>query len=378
MFRSEPELSNLLDETAKQLMEAKSAEATSPITQASAEELCASTSKPHLQDENKGLSNNSPQARHTGVHCELGTHVGQNYSSTWEICAEMPPEPYQELQLGKTYHSLSFHESSVSRYIHRYCLEYTFQLFMNPAANPQDFYRVFRLVPCIADKNKMQPYFKNLISRGSDESLEIPGLPFYNIGGAGTHFTRKDNSGDPIFPSNTRLPKRILGLPHLLGTDPSEQEKKYAEFLEMRGYGGIWFDSYEVERYLMEKGISLNSFSPLHGTGKDIEYTESIISPNSMSGNTTFSNISTSTTSSQFGTNGEETMEHSFGENSRSHICDEEFDAFISSNPSSFFDVQRFLDYLTQHVAILGRAPGFKKSTVDAAIDYAMCSGSPL
>jgi len=384
------------------------AEATSPIIQDGTEEPCFSTSKPQFQDETKGIANESPQIRHTGVRRQFGAHfdqknrlVDQNYISPRKSYSEVVLGPYQELKLSKIHHSLSFHESSVSRYIHRHCLEYTFHLFMNPAANPQVFYRVFRLVSCIADRSKMQPYFKNLLSRSSNESLEISRLPFYTIGGAGTHFTRKDSSGQPIFPSNTRLPKRILGSPRLSGTNPSKQEKEYTEFLEMRGYGGIWFDSYEVERYLMEKGLLLNSSYSLRGTGQNIEYPTPNISLDPSSSNTTISNISTSTTTVQSWANGGENLVHSSGEIGHTHSCDqlnnanEDFDEFILNTPSSFFDIQRFLDCklteiqkisnswtnkfqdLTPHVVILGRAPGFNKCMVDAAIDYAMDSNSP-
>jgi len=154
-------------------------------------------------------------------------------------------------------YSYSFHESTFSRRLQRLCLEHTYRLFINPATDPKTVYSVFRLVKCIADKSKMQPYFERLLHRGNNELLELPGLPFYTIGGAGTHYQRKDLQGRLGLPENTRLPKRILGsVPFQGGTE--DQDERYIRFLEMFGYGGVWMDSCDVEAYLRERGVMID------------------------------------------------------------------------------------------------------------------------
>lgn len=168
--------------------------------------------------------------------------------------------PLKQVQLDTDY-TYSFQEISFSRRLHRYCLEHTYRLFIRPGTDPRTVYRVFRLVSCIADKSKMQPYFENLLRRRAGESLEILSLPFYTIGGAGTHYPRKDGSGKPVFPENMRLPKRILGSLPLSVTGALNQEQSYQGFLDIMGYGGVWFDSYDVETYLKERGIVLDSLS---------------------------------------------------------------------------------------------------------------------
>lgn len=105
-----------------------------------------------------------------------------------------------------------FQETTFSRRLHRYCLEHAFRLFSDPRSHPTAIYRVFRLVPCIQDKAKMYPFFRRFISGGVNDPLELSTLPFYCIGGAGTHYPIRDNLGNPVYPSKMRLPRRALGL----------------------------------------------------------------------------------------------------------------------------------------------------------------------
>lgn len=47
---------------------------------------------------------------------------------------------------------------------------------------------------------------------GNTDSLEVLGLPFYCIGGAGTHFLDVDERGNAIYLANSRMPRRVLGM----------------------------------------------------------------------------------------------------------------------------------------------------------------------
>lgn len=161
-------------------------------------------------------------------------------------------------------HTHSFQETEFYRRLQRYCLEYAFHLFSDSRSNPLDVYRVFRLVPCIQDRTKMYPFFRRLVTGGAKDSLEISNLPFYSIGGAGTHYPKKDVSGNPIYPRNTRTPKRILGLskkPEVI--NEYGQEMDYQRLLEVYGYGGEWFDCRDVEGYLREQGVHLEDSASL-------------------------------------------------------------------------------------------------------------------
>ncbi|THC91010.1 hypothetical protein EYZ11_009518 [Aspergillus tanneri] len=150
--------------------------------------------------------------------------------------------------------TLSLHETIFSRRLHRYCLEYAWRLFIDARSNPQDVYRVFRLVPCIRYKDKMTPYFRCLVRGGAHESLDLPAVPFYCIGGAGTHYPRKKDDGTPIYPENMRLPRRILGLSSSTSGDAHDERE---EKLKSLGLHGTWLDCHDVQGYLEERGLVL-------------------------------------------------------------------------------------------------------------------------
>jgi hypothetical protein len=159
----------------------------------------------------------------------------------------------------------SFLETNFSRRLQRRCLERAYGLFENLHADPQTVYRMFRLAPWIRDKSQMRPAFQQLIKRGTEESLEVDCVPFYGIGGAGTHYPRFDHEGSLVTPSNIRLPKRIIGITRQASSAEHFDEDSYQEHLSRLGYGGTWFDSYEVGCYAQQKGVPLGKGT--HETG---------------------------------------------------------------------------------------------------------------
>lgn len=152
-----------------------------------------------------------------------------------------------------------FQEQTFARKLHRYCLEYAYRLFIDASSNPKDIYRVFRLVPCIRDRSKMEPYFRRLVDGGIQESLEILTLPFYCIGGAGTHYPQRDENGIPIYPPNMRFPGRILGILPTASSeaDSSVRRQSKEQNLALLGFGGGWFDCNDVMGYLAEIGVDV-------------------------------------------------------------------------------------------------------------------------
>ncbi|CAG7962830.1 unnamed protein product [Penicillium nalgiovense] len=164
--------------------------------------------------------------------------------------------------------SYSFLESSFTRRLKRSSLEHAFRIFSDMRSDPLEVFRIFRLVPCFRDRAKMYPYFRNLVTSEQGNSLEIYTLPFYCIGGAGTHYATKDGEGNPIYPSKMRHPRRILGTLPMSGI-PGDQNSVYQtqSHLELCGFGGQWFDCRDVEGYLRERGVDLDgpgSFPTVH------------------------------------------------------------------------------------------------------------------
>lgn len=242
---TEPELAGLLRDTASRF--SSEVESVNPATA--------------QRRKTDGLENSRDGAEaHQSSRGEGSDFIMNSLTPGWIEPIYPPTSPYSliESHLSSTpVHTYSFLESSFSRRLHRYCLEHAYRYFSNPGSDPKVVYRLFRLVSCMRDQERMARCFRNLVRRGPGEPLEIWSLPFYRVGGAGTHYPREDECGNPTYPPNMRVPRRILGsLPVRAPEMPDGQQEEGAnDFLWLMGFGGEWFDSYDVEKYLEEKGI---------------------------------------------------------------------------------------------------------------------------
>ncbi|KAJ0415900.1 hypothetical protein BJY00DRAFT_326635 [Aspergillus carlsbadensis] len=154
-------------------------------------------------------------------------------------------------------YSYSHNESSLLRTLQRYCLEYSYRLFTDAGADPREFYRVFRLVPCVKYREKMGKYLLCLVRSSANDRLDIPALPFYCIGGAGTHYPRVEG-GKRVWNEKMRLPRRVLGtVASLLGEDVASADRD--RLLELAGLDGIWLDSNDVVGFLEERCVLTGS-----------------------------------------------------------------------------------------------------------------------
>ncbi|KAL3493518.1 hypothetical protein BJX62DRAFT_200198 [Aspergillus germanicus] len=154
---------------------------------------------------------------------------------------------------GNINYSYSHNEPTLLRTLQRYCLEYTYCLFSDAATDPREFYRVFRLVPCVKYREKMGKYLLCLVRSGANERLDIPALPFYCIGGAGTHYPRVEG-GNRVWHEKMRLPRRVLGtVASSLNEDIASVDRE--RLLEMAGLDGVWLDSNDVVGFLEERGV---------------------------------------------------------------------------------------------------------------------------
>ncbi|KAL4983393.1 thioesterase-like superfamily-domain-containing protein [Aspergillus falconensis] len=229
----------------------------------------------------------------------------------------LPPSP-PPLPPTRQY-TYALQEVRFARKLQRYCLEHAYRLFTDSRSDPREIYRMFRLVPCVRDRGKTQPRFRQILMGGCTDPLEVPSLPFYSVGGAGTHFPDLDEEGNAIYPVNSRMPRRVLGvLPWAdLGTKGDEAA------LEVHGLGGEWFDSRDVEGYLGLHGVDVNGgLFPMQRI------------PNGAAERV----------------------------GSRSYVL----------------DVEGFFSRLLSGVVILGRAPGFKKTDVKRALQASVSGMASL
>ncbi|OOG00298.1 hypothetical protein ASPCADRAFT_125349 [Aspergillus carbonarius ITEM 5010] len=253
-------------------------------------------------------------------------------------------------------HSYSYLESSFTRRLKRSSLEHAFRVFTDPHSNPLEVFRIFRLVPCFRDRVKMYPYFEKLVTSSLGDSLEISALPFYSVGGAGTHYPALDEAGKPIYPPGAKIPRRILGILPMSGAyedPPFVDHSQSQRHLELCGFGGEWFDCRDVEGYLRARGVDLDgsgvipvvaefdcgSLDDVHGSSAhQNEYLE-------CAGSTSVDGPVISQT---------------------------RLDISASQLPHCILDLESFITGLLRGMAILGRAPGFRRTNVEDAFQSAL------
>lgn len=151
----------------------------------------------------------------------------------------------------------------------------------NPLTDPAILNRSFRFTFCFSNRKRILLRFKELLQRKAGESLENWNVPYFQIGGAGTHFPRRDKDGSPIYPPNMLSAEKALvceemGPHQWVGQGAETPRTDLADtqtMLENIGYGGQWFDSHDVEEYLKTKGVFLDGQSNL------IEVDASVVQP---------------------------------------------------------------------------------------------------
>ncbi|KAK5047837.1 hypothetical protein LTR84_006502 [Exophiala bonariae] len=174
------------------------------------------------------------------------------------LSIERPIKPSYQAQGSYTY---SFQETTFARRLHRMCLERAFRNLTNPQIDPAYIKRAFRFTFCFSNRKRMLHRFQEMLKRRAGESLENWSVPFFRIGGAGTHFPRRDEDGKPIYPPNMVSPAKAFGPQPWIEVETPRLETTTQEMLENIGFGGEWFDSHDVEEYLKTKGIYLDGQS---------------------------------------------------------------------------------------------------------------------
>ena len=155
----------------------------------------------------------------------------------------------------------SFQETSIARRIHRACAEAAYQLILDTRRRPAEYERIFRLTMLGRDREKIAASLKNVLDRGPHEGLDFSGVPFVHIGGAGTHYPRRDPFGNIVAPKSARN-IGLIGpqtLAHLENAD--WDQTKTDVVVQLAGFEGEWFDPYDVQGYLEEKGIFIDPTS---------------------------------------------------------------------------------------------------------------------
>lgn len=176
-----------------------------------------------------------------------------------------------------TIYTYSHQESNLSRRLHRFCLEHTYRWLTDQHSDPDLMIRVFGLLPCIHDIPGVCRNFRRVLRSEIGSSLESLKLPFYTLGGAGTHYPRAEAL------ENVRRPGKVLRrLARIVrrggirdwdedwsgDAEPDDRlqtavEKPMSKEEQLRSLDldGDWFDCYDVQGYLEQKGVVLDGSS---------------------------------------------------------------------------------------------------------------------
>jgi hypothetical protein len=198
--------------------------------------------------------------------------------------ARSPTPLLNRLFPSTTIYTYSHQESDLSRRLHRFCLEHTYRWLTDPHSDPSHMSRIFGLVPCIQDMPGVRRSFRRTLQSEIGSSLEGQKLPFYKLGGAGTHYPRIGADGRPDYPVNIRRPGKILRrLARILrrggiqdwdedwsgdaepdlqdGIGLKERAMSEEDRLRSLGLEGEWFDCHDVQGYLESHGVILDGSS---------------------------------------------------------------------------------------------------------------------
>jgi hypothetical protein len=149
----------------------------------------------------------------------------------------------------------SYDETTFARRLTRATLESGFQILSSANVRPAALNYVFRLSLPYVSLDQLRARFKMMLSRSIHEDLEFWETPFIHLGGAGTHYPRKDANGNFVAKKNTWIirpfgpvEKKMVCLENV--TDGS---CKTLEDIDLRGLEGEWFDAWDVQGYLEEE-----------------------------------------------------------------------------------------------------------------------------
>ncbi|KAK4916651.1 hypothetical protein LTR49_015349 [Elasticomyces elasticus] len=163
----------------------------------------------------------------------------------------LPDSIPKQLRNDTTY---SFQETTFARRLHRACLEAAYHVLLDPTRHRETYERVFGLSRGGLNTSTV----KTLLARGLQDSLDFDEAPLIHVGGAGTHYPRRDLDGTV----HIRKSSYNLGLvgPQTLALLETAAKNNLSTDMtvEIAGYEGDWFDHYDVEGYLEERGIRID------------------------------------------------------------------------------------------------------------------------
>jgi hypothetical protein len=174
-----------------------------------------------------------------------------------------PPLRLSEKKPSSTY-TYSHDEPNFARRLTRSTLEKGFHLLCQAHIRLSRLNYVFRLSLPYLTLEQLRLRFKSMLSRSVNEDLDFWETPFLHLGGAGTHYPRKDLNGNILPKRNTwnikqigPLDKRVVRV-----ENTADGRWEFITDMDLSAFQGEWFDAYDVQGYLEERwGCRIDSKS---------------------------------------------------------------------------------------------------------------------
>ncbi|PVH93779.1 hypothetical protein DM02DRAFT_732920 [Periconia macrospinosa] len=155
----------------------------------------------------------------------------------------------------------SHDETSFARRLARAAFETGYHLLSVAHQRPATVNRVFRLWVPHKSIDELREGFKELLGRGVHEDLDTWDSPFLHLGGAGTHYPRRDAQGNFVTRPNDWTIRSVGPVSsNIVQIENASDPSKNCEMkLDLTGFEGEWFDPFDVEGYLeQEKGVRID------------------------------------------------------------------------------------------------------------------------
>ncbi|EMD86891.1 hypothetical protein COCC4DRAFT_73197 [Bipolaris maydis ATCC 48331] len=149
--------------------------------------------------------------------------------------------------------SYNHNESTVGRRLARSTVESGFAVLTHLNYSPAIINHIFRLNFPHYNVEQIKQRFQQVMSRTVVEDLDWFEAPFAPLGGAGTHYPRRDAAGNVV-------PRNFWGQEWIGPREKSLEgwgnvEGRAAQYLstvDLSGFEGEWFDAHDVQGYLEE------------------------------------------------------------------------------------------------------------------------------
>ncbi|KAI0408310.1 hypothetical protein F4802DRAFT_594250 [Xylaria palmicola] len=151
----------------------------------------------------------------------------------------------------------AYMERTFGRRLHRRTTEKALKLLTMENPPYDTMHRVFGFVRNYASMDNISQRIKTTLTRSADEDLDAYAQPFHHIGGAGTHFT--SDAKTISYPAGAPFPNTGFGMGPFNEKTTAVRDDllDVLQRTNFPGWQGEWFDSYEVEQFLVQKSINL-------------------------------------------------------------------------------------------------------------------------